>query len=414
MGLLRIFTGKPPEEMEQIADSYMTAGAYGAAKVEFEKALDKAEKKSPEKEPLIRRLAEKAQKARESLAGAHVREAGELILANEFEAAGDLLDLAWELSGSEARKAEIQEQRERLRNAAAPDTAQENNAGGQNGAPADTAAADAAPEPEAVEDEDAHFHILVNTLSDELQQAYESYGRSFKQGYIALNQGDFQTAVDKFRQAMTEHPSPGTWIPLELATAHMHLYEPEKARETMEAYIRENPESLRGYQLLCDIYWDTGDYDAAVRLLENCPDALKENLMIPMLLGETHYQAGRYAAARDVFSASLRHFGEEELIKRALAKTHEALGEMETARTLYGEMLEGCVSCGARVDPFIKRRYAELSFQAGDSSTRILEMFLSLVQEDPDNRREYYDRIGKLYEAAGNSDEAQRYFAFAG
>ena len=414
MGLMRIFTGKPPEEMEQIADEYLAAGEYGAAKVEFEKALDKAEKKCPEKEPLLRRLGEKAQEARESLAGAHVREAGELISAKEYKAAGDLLDLAWELSESEARKAEIKEQLERLNNAAAPDTAKAANADGTNKSPADAEAGDAAPEPESVADEDAHFHILVNTLSEELQEAYESYGRGFKQGYIALNQGDFQTAVDKFQQAMAENPSPGTWIPLELATAYMHLSEPQKARETMEAYLRENPESLRGYQLLCDIYWDTGDYDAAVRLLDNCPEALKENLMIPMLLGETHYQAGRYAAARDVFSASLRHFGEEELIKRALAKTHEALGEMETARALYGEMLEGCVSCGARVDPFIKRRYAELSFQAGDMSTRILEMFLSLVQEDPDNRREYYDRIGKLYESAGNSAEAQRYFEFAG
>ena len=413
MGLLRLFTGKPPEEMEQIADEYLAAGEYGAAKVEFEKALDKAEKKCPEKEPLLRRLAEKAQEARESLAGAHVREAGELISAKEYKAAGDLLDLAWELSESRARKEEIKALLERLHNAAAPDTDEAANADGRNAA-ADDAAEVAPPEPEAVADEDAHFHILVNTLSDELQQAYESYGRSFKQGYIALNQGDFQTAVDKFQKAMAENPAVGTWIPLELATAYMHLPDLQKARETMEAYIRENPESLRGYQLLCDIYWDTGDYDAAVRLLETCPDALKENVMIPMLLGETQYQAGRYTAARDVFSASLRYFGDEELIKRALAKTHEALGEMEKARALYGEMLEGCVSCGARVDPFIKRRYAELSFQAGDSSTRILEMFLSLVQEDPDNRREYYDRIGRLYEEAGNSAEAQRYFEFAG
>lgn len=413
MGLMRIFTGKPPEEMEQIADEYLAAGEYGAAKVEFEKALDKAEKKCPEKEPLLRRLAEKAQEARESLADAHVRKAGGLISAKEYKAAGDLLDLAWELSESDARKAEIKAQLERLHNAAAPDTAKAANADDPNKAPADAAAADAAPEPEAVADEDSHFHILVNTLSEELQEAYESYGRSFKQGYIALNQGDFQTAVDRFQQAMAENPSVGTWIALELATAYMHLPDPQKARETGEAYIRENPESLRGYQLLCDIYWDTGDYDAAVRLLETCPDALKENVMIPMLLGETHYQAGRYEAARDVFSASLRHFGGEELIRRALAKTHEALGEMETARALYGEMLEGCVSCGARVDPFIKRRYAELSFQAGDTSMRILEMFLSLVQEDPDNRREYYDRIGRLYEAAGNSAEAQRYFEFS-
>jgi hypothetical protein len=40
-------------------------------------------------------------------------------------------------------------------------------------------------------------------------------------------------------------------------------------------------------------------------------------------------------------------------------------------------------------------------------------MFLSLVREDPDNRKEYYDRIGRIYEANGNTSEARRYFGFS-
>ncbi len=420
MGLLNIFTGKAPEELEQTADAYMAAGEYGAAKVEFERALEKAGKKFPEKAALIRRLDEKVQNAKESLAGAHVQEAEELIRSGELAAAGDLLNLALELSGGDSQKAQIRKKIQALRQlrtkpAETPEKNQEKNPANNTDRPAaEPLNPEAGSRSEAVSsDEDAHFHILVSTLAEDQQEAYEGYGRSFRKGYIALNQGDFQTAVEKFREAIAENPSAGTWIPLELATAYINLLEPQKARETVEAYIRENPESLRAYQLLSDIYWEMGDYDAAVELLSSCPDALKQNLLIPVLLGETHYQAGRYKAARDVFEASRRQFGDEEIIRRALAKTYEAMGELDAARSLYAEMIKGCAGCGVRVDPFIKSRFAELSFQAGDSSTRILEMFLSLVQEDPDNRKAYYDRIGRIYEAGGNSAEARRYFEFS-
>lgn len=403
MGLLSLFTGKPPEELEIVADAYLAAGEYGAAKVEYDKALEKAEKKHPEKQPLIRRLTEKARDAREALAGAHFEEAGELMMSGDLEGAEDLLRLAFELTGSEKLKTGIREKARQIK--------QDMEGFAETG---ESSAAEDAEIDAAQSSEDAeYFHILTSTLPAELQEAYQDYGAEFRQGYIALNQGDFEAAVRHFEAALAENPSPDTWIPLELATAWMNLSEVDRAREIMESYIRNNPESLRGYQLLCDIYWELADFDAAVALLGNCPEKLRQSLAIRMLLGETLYQAERYEAARDVFLDCASQFGDEEMIQRALAKTYEATGERDAARGMYGQILNRCTSCGARVDPFIKRRFAELSFEAGDLSTRVLEMFLSLVSEDPDNRREYFDRIARIYEAAGHTEEARRYQGFA-
>lgn len=404
MGLLGIFGGKSPEEIETIADEYLAAGEYGAAKVEYEKALQKAEKKANEKQVLIRRLSGKLQEAKEYLAGVHIREAAELIATGDYQAGEDLLHLASELTESEQAEQQIREQ---IRNIRQQSRQNEQPAGGTS----EEAPAESGPEPAF--DAEQYFHVLVSALPEEVQSAYEAYGEEFREGYIALNQGDFSTAAEQFEAAIAKNPSAGTWIPLELATAYMHKGQPDQAREVMEAYMQENPESLRGCQLLCDICWETGDYEAAARMLYNRPDGLLQSTTVQMLLGETYYQAGSYEAARDVFVECTRRSEDSELAVRALAKTYEALGETEAALDLYGRVINGCSSCGARPDPFIKRRFAELSFQSGDTSKQLLEMFLSLLLEDPDNRQEYYDRIGRIYEATGYSSEARRYFRFA-
>ena len=406
MGLFNLFSGKSPEEIEIIGDEYQTAGEYGAAKVEYDKALEKAEKKSPEKQALIQRLSEKAGQAREALAGSHIQAAEDLITQQSFQEAEDLLYLAYELTSDKKLKEDIKAKARSLHESPVEMP--------EPGDAAESTVAHHASAGESVdEDDEAYFHVLVSSLPEDMQDAYDSYGLSFMEGYIALNQGEFEAAAASFEEAMEENPGPDSWIPLELATAYMHLGEPESAREILETYIQNNPEALRAYQLLCEIYWETGDFQAAADLLKGSPEGLKQSAAIPMLLGETYYQAGRYEAARDVFMDCGEQFGNEELISRALAKTYEAMGDFDKARRLYGEMLNACTSCGARVDPFIKSRFAELSFQSGDTSTKVLEMFLSLVREDPDNRKAYYDRIGKIYEAAGHTAEARRYFGFA-
>jgi hypothetical protein len=50
---------------------------------------------------------------------------------------------------------------------------------------------------------------------------------------------------------------------------------------------------------------------------------------------------------------------------------------------------------------------------AGIYSIDILEMYLALAEEIPDDAARYFDRISRIYEAQGNTYEAGRFRAFS-
>ncbi len=85
------------------------------------------------------------------------------------------------------------------------------------------------------------------------------------------------------------------------------------------------------------------------------------------------------------------------------------MGDLEKARDIYVQILNGCSKCGVRTDPFILRRYAELCFVCGERTPQLIDLYLSILQEDPDNKDDYYQRISALYTALGNTSEAARY-----
>ena len=77
------------------------------------------------------------------------------------------------------------------------------------------------------------------------------------------------------------------------------------------------------------------------------------------------------------------------------------------------DIMQNCQSCMRTIDPLIKRRFADISFDLGEHNVKTLEIYLSLVQEDSANRRDYYQKISRIYAAMGNQNEARRFRAFA-
>ena len=75
--------------------------------------------------------------------------------------------------------------------------------------------------------------------------------------------------------------------------------------------------------------------------------------------------------------------------------------------------MDQCRSCHTRIDPLIKRRFADISFDLGEHSSAILEMYLSLVQDDPGNAPFYFQKVSRIYTALGNEEEARRFKLFA-
>ncbi|MBW2708733.1 MAG: hypothetical protein JRD04_05540 [Deltaproteobacteria bacterium] len=405
MKFSHLFTGKPYHEIEKNADALLQRGEYGFAKLEYEKALLKLAKKTPEAPEAGNHIEAKITKCKDALALEHKKAAEELTDSGLYEEAEDLLQLALELVQDEQLAVEIEEGLKGVKARAIP-----HETPGMSVSEEDS---EDAKEFGYQESEAEYFAALINTLPEAEQELYRGYGDPFREGYVKLNQSYFEDAVTLLSQALEAESSSGGFIQLELATAHLNLGNDSEGGSLLEGFLNDFPESLRAYPPLCEIYWQNKQFDEAKQLLMNCPEPLRNSPVIHLLIGETLFHADRYHDAESHYLDYLDSHGQDEAIALALAKTFEALGSKEKARKQYAEIISRCQGCGSRIDPLIKQKYADISLETGDHSMNILELYLGLVQEIPENRTDYYQKISMIYELNGNENEAHRFTAFA-
>ena len=405
MKFSRFFTGKPYHEIEKNADALLQRGEYGFAKLEYEKALLKLAKKIPEAPEANDLIVAKITKCKDALALEHKRTAEDLTDAGLHEEAKDLLQLALELVQDEQLTVEIEEQLKGVKTKSIPHET--------SGMPVPGEASEDTREFIYQESEAEYFAALINTLPKTEQELYLGYEDPFREGYVKLNQGYFEDAVKLLSRALDVDSSSGGFIQLELATAHLNLGHDSEGCLLLEGFLKDFPESLRAYPPLCEIYWQNKQFDEAQRLLMNCPETFRNSPSIHLLMGETLFHAGRYHDAESHYRGYLDSHGQDEAIVLALARTFEALGSKEKALKQYSEIINRCQGCGSRIDPLIKQKYADISLETGDHSTNILELYLGLVQEIPENRTDYYQKISRIYELNGNENEARRFRSFA-
>ena len=292
MSLFSIFSGKTVEAHERKGDGHAASADWGRAKIAYESALEKMEKQSSEDDGLRRRLEEKIGQSREALAVQHHREAAELIQAGAHVEARELVILAQELSVDPGLQSELKRLLEDIEQLLDVEVESERP----------ILSYEEPDETEVFEEtEDEYFMALCGSLPEEVQQAYLSYGDDFATGYRALNDGDFETAAKFLSRAMEENPSPDSYIPLELATAFLNLGKRDEARELLGTVVESHPGALPAYQLLCEIYWEDGEFSQADTLLAGLPPLLTESVAVYLLKGETRFQAGDYAGAKRVY-----------------------------------------------------------------------------------------------------------------
>jgi len=405
MGILKQLFGQSPEKYEQKGDEFFNNSLWGMAKIEYEKALDALEKPSDGPNEVEARLEEKLRKSKESLALEHKQTGEDLMEAEHFNESRELLELAMDLSRDRTLVSDIQKLLQKLNSLTAEDI--------QVDMPKPGASLQVNDEMSIPEKDEDAFMALCDTLPEKVRRAYISYGDPFKSGYLALNRGEFVLATDELSRAMNENPAPDSFIPLELATAYLNLGQLDEARRLLESFLQYQPDALPGYQVLCEVLWEMKAFDNAVDLLDSCPDELKDSVAYFLLRGETLFQAEKYSEAITFYQGFLKNYGWNESVAKALALTFEVLGDFEEARKLYADILSQCSSCHTPIDPFIKRKFADLSFDSGQRSLSILEIYLSLAQEDSENSQFYYERVSRIYAALGNEEEARRFQAFA-
>lgn len=405
MKFSHFFTGKPYHEIGKNADALLQMGEYGSAKLEYEKALLKLAKKTSEAPEAKDHLEEKIATCKDALALEHKKAAENLTETGHYEEAQEILQLALELVQDKQLAVEIEERLRGVKDQFIPHET--------SGISVPEEASEDAREFVYQGSGEEYFTALISTLPKAEQEVYLGYGDPFREGYVKLNQGYFEDAVTLLSQALEANSSSGSFIRLELATAHLNLGNNSEGCFLLEGFLKDYPESLRAYQPLCEIYWQNEQFDEAQRLLLNCPEQLRDSPVIHLLIGETLFHAGQYHDAESHYLDYLDSHGWDEAIALALARAFEALGSKEKARKQYSEIMNRCQGCGSRIDPLIKQRYADISLETGDHSANILELYLGLVQEKPENRTDYFQKISMIYELNGNESEARRFRSFA-
>lgn len=405
MSLIDLFRGPSPEKLEKKGDALLRAGKWGHAKLAYERALSKLPKRSDhDTVSLKERLEQMVLTARNGLAREHVQNAEEMLEGGFPSDACDLLELAKEVNADEEFDGEISKRLSEAREKKRTDK-EESEGEIYYGL---------SEEEEEVEpgaaDED--FFALVATLPEAARDAYLGYGEDFKFGYLALNRGDFAEAADLLARALANDPSPDSLIPLELATALINLEREEEAEGLLRGLMNYHSDALPAYQLLCEIFWERKDFASVEELLASIPAELADTLPVSLMRGENYYRAEKYQAAADFFEEFLQTYEWSDPVALELAKVYETMGRREDARGMYRKIMNRCTSCHARIDPAVKHRYAELSFEAGIMENEILEIYLSLAREIPVNAVLYYERISAIYAAKGNEVEARRFQSF--
>ncbi len=414
--LKRLFSGKTAEEYEKQGDSLFDRKNWGEARLAYEKALDKLQGQADSDVALKNGIEKKLAEATEALARVHFGNALEMIESECFEEARELLELSSELSRDGGLKAELAKKleivRERMERALEDDL-DDYDYGLEEEEEEETEDFEETEETDDFDRDLENFHALIESLPRDVRDEYLGYGQNFVLGYIALNEEEFETAADYLEEAVRENEPKEGYIPMELATAYMNMDMPDEARELLEKVVRNRPDALPAYQLLCELYWEQEDFGAVDALLDSVPEDKYDTLAVQMLKGKNLYNAGRYDEAKEHYGDFLRTYGWNEAAARGLAKACEASGDLEQARGLYREMMSGCTGCGSRIDPFVKKKYADLSFAAGEKSPAVLEMYLSVAREAPETAADCYDKVGRIYEAQGNLAEAKRFRAFS-
>jgi len=405
MSFMGLFRGSSPEKLEKKGDALLRAGKWGHAKLTYERALSKLPKKSDQDILNVKeRLEKMVLTARNGLAREHVQNADEMLESGFPSDACELLELAKEVNADQEFDREISKKLEEAQEKKR-EVKEESEVEIYYGL---------SEEEEDVEpgEADEDFFAMVATLPEAVRDAYLGYGEEFKSGYLALNRGEFMEAAERLSRALERDPSPDSLIPLELATALINLDRAEEAEKLLRDLMEYHSDALPVYQLLCEIYWEWKDFMQVEELLASIPKELSDTLAVALMKGENYYRSGSYEAAVDFFEAFLQTYAWSDAVAMELAKVYEAMGRQDDARGMYRKIMNRCTSCHAHIDPAVKHRYAELSFEAGMRGDDILEIYLALTREMPVNIALYYERISAIYAAKGNEEEALRFRAF--
>ncbi len=425
MGLLgKLFGGRSPQERVDRATALMEAGDFGSAKLELDKALDRAD--GALRDTISDRIAECC----DAMALERLEEAKRLLAQGDTELARQELDGALEVARGAAAQAAVQ---------AVID-----------GLEAEDAVERAADSSEVSDEE--RWVLISGSWERPQAEEYEAYGEAFERALLALHDGRPEEARPLLESVLEEAEAPRyLWLEVgrarlltddreggrealiefveslaedevgqPLLAAYIELariaHEDEEFEEAMAFYeraVEEFDEDHRPYLAMGIFLRDTGHVDEAIGVLEagaSLMDEMRPDWMLMQELGHAYALAGRDKEAIAQLEAVISFMTARQILDfpprsaRKLAELHEQQGKLERAADLYAQLARGSDRAN---HPLYYKEAGRLLHELGldSEARRLLKRAQTLLSNSDEPDAELSRTVDALLRATEGSEE---------
>ena len=316
MGFLGKLFKKDWRDIVKKGDKYLASGEKGLALQEYRSALKRLEEGSPDYNDIYEKVAEIAAELRQG----HLQRAAQLSKAGEIERAYAAFESARAQSLSPESIEEVDELRAKLSAAVEeerkiPALHDESDEAGQEW------------------NERDHFQVLLGGLPEAQAEEYEGYGDQFRRGWMALQAGDFDRAIELLEQAKESRPAP--FLLTELGRAYHGQNQAERALELMRAADQEAGDEIYIKLRLVEVLWTLERHDEAEEVLQAAHDLDEENTEVFRAIGEHALRSGDYDPGIEAVELMLEDEPNNIGLLRMLGQLFQAKGELPQALDAY-------------------------------------------------------------------------------
>jgi tetratricopeptide (TPR) repeat protein len=205
-----------------------------------------------------------------------------------------------------------------------------------------------------------------------------------------------------------------------LARVYLSSGKTNLAATAAESAVKKSPASISGYQILNEIFLQSGQQDAALKLLTTASRQTNSDAMFLVNLGELY---GNLARAQSKGAEEITAKGVEVLdraarqkpgnpnLRQKLADNFSGLGEIKKAAEIYLELLKEYNDMPLMRDA-LREKLANLYLQNSDK-LKASEQLEAVVRDNPTRYPEAWYYLGNFAYDAKDYTKAGEYFARA-
>lgn len=392
MGLLgKIFGGKTIEQRRERARELMRDGDHGGAKIELERALEKASESEREA------IQDEIDDCCDTLAEQRVEEAKRLIQQGDLELARAELEGALEVAVDDEVIAMAQ---------AVVDSLERDDA------------VDAAEAVEKVSDEE-RWVLISGSWEDPQADEYEEYGEDFVTALLAVHDGRPEDALPLFESVLADAEAP-RYLWLEVGRARLLCDDQDGGRDALVEFVDSLAEDevgealLAAYIELARIAHDDEEFEEAMAFYQRAVEEFENDHRPYLAMGIFLRDTEHLEEAIEVMEAGSSLMDDVRPDWRMLQELGHAYAMAERDAEAI-QQLEGVISwmTGRQLldfPPRTARKLAELHERTGKLD-RAADLWAALAKgSDVESHAHYHGEAGRLLAELGLDDEARRMF----